>query len=130
MTDFLERWAAQDETNAKLVAQELLLAEVAEEIWAKLEQAGLNKTELAERMGASKGHVSQVLSGSRNMTLRTLSDICFALGKRAVVRVEDRHADGRWETLTGKKVALGKGSLRYRQVGNVYTPVGHWQTAA
>lgn len=83
MTDFLERWANESDENAKLVAQELLIAEVTEAIWEAMEKEGTSKTELANRMGSTKGFVSQVLSGSRNMTLRTLSDICFALDKEA-----------------------------------------------
>jgi len=42
----------------------------------------VNQTNLAKRMGATRGHVSQLLNGSRNMTLRTLADSCSALGKR------------------------------------------------
>lgn len=88
MTDFLEHWTGQHDENARLAAQELLITEVAEAIWAALEDAGVTKTELATRMGATKSYVSQVLSGSRNMTLRTLSDICFALGKKPTVTVQ------------------------------------------
>lgn len=79
MTDFLERWAGASDANAKLVAEERLIAEVTEAIWAAMEDANCSKTELAHRLGASKGYVSQVLNGSRNMTLRTLADICDAL---------------------------------------------------
>lgn len=85
MTDFLEQWANQSEANTRLVAQELLITEVTEEIWKAMEEAGVTKAELANRMGATKGYVSQVLSGSRNMTLRTLADICFALGHKPVI---------------------------------------------
>jgi transcriptional regulator with XRE-family HTH domain len=81
LSDFLEHWASDSPENAKLAAQELLIAEVTESIWQAMEQAGVNQTELAKRMGATKGHVSQVLNGSRNMTLRTLADICSALGR-------------------------------------------------
>lgn len=106
MTDFLEHWANQSEENAKLLAQELLITEVTEEIWKAMEEAGINKTELANRMGATKGYVSQVLSGSRNMTLRTLADICFALGKRATVAVEAKTGDGEWQITPEKTEVL------------------------
>jgi transcriptional regulator with XRE-family HTH domain len=46
----------------------------------------LSKAVLAERLGVSKSHISQLLGGARNMTLRTFADLAFALGHR--VRVE------------------------------------------
>lgn len=79
MTDFLNQWMGSSEANKRLVAQETLILETTEALWALLEAAGITKSELAERMETTKGYVSQVLSGGRNMTLRTLSDICFAL---------------------------------------------------
>lgn len=61
---------------------------VTEAIWQAMEEAGVNKADLASRMGATKGYISQVLGGSRNMTLRTLADICFALDRKPVFRME------------------------------------------
>ena len=92
MTDFLDRWSGESEANAKLVAEELLIAEVTEAIWEAMENDGISKTELARRMGASKGYVSQVLSGSRNMTLRTLAVICADLiHRRELFLLEAEH---------------------------------------
>lgn len=92
MADFLEQWANQGQTNAKLAAQEALITEVTEAIWKAMEDVGVNKAELAKNMDASKGYVSQILSGSRNMTLRTLADICFALDYKPTFRLEPRNA--------------------------------------
>jgi transcriptional regulator with XRE-family HTH domain len=92
MADFLEGWANRNKENARLVAQELLITEVTEEIWKAMEEVGLDKSDLASRMGAAKGYVSQVLSGSRNMTLRTLCDICVVLRKKPAIALEG--ADG------------------------------------
>lgn len=79
MTDFFEQWANKDHENAKAAAQEALITEITEAIWKVMNEAGVSKAELAKNMGATKGYVSQILNGSRNMTLRTLADICFAL---------------------------------------------------
>ena len=88
MADFLEHRTHQSNAGAKLVAQERLITEVTEAIWKAMEETGVNKTDLANRMGASKGYISQVLSGSRNMTLRTLTDICFALDLKPTFHVD------------------------------------------
>lgn len=130
MTDFLEQWANQSEENAKLVAQELLITEITEEIWKAMEEAGINKTELANRIEATKGYVSQVLSGSRNMTLRTLSDIYFALGKKATIATEARTGDGEWQIMRDKKIARTPAKLHYKRTGNVITPENCWGAAA
>ncbi|MEW6037046.1 MAG: helix-turn-helix transcriptional regulator [Pseudomonadota bacterium] len=90
MADFLEQWANKDHANAKLAAQEALITEVTEAIWKAMEEVGMNKAELAKNMEATKGYVSQILNGSRNMTLRTLADICFALGYMPSFRLEPR----------------------------------------
>ena len=82
MSDFLDHWAQSDQAHAKLVGQEALIAQVTEEISAAIERMGINRSELAGRMHASKGYVSQLLGGSRNMTLRTLADLCQALDLR------------------------------------------------
>ncbi|MCC5869252.1 MAG: helix-turn-helix transcriptional regulator [Gammaproteobacteria bacterium] len=44
-----------------------------------MQRADVSKSELASRLGRSKGYVSQLFSGSRNMTLRTLANIATAL---------------------------------------------------
>jgi transcriptional regulator with XRE-family HTH domain len=130
MTDFLERWANQSEDNARLLAQELLITEITEKIWNAMELAGVNKTELANRMGATKGYVSQVLSGSRNMTLRTLSDICFALDKKATISVDARTGVGEWQIMRGARISLTPAKLHYKRTSNIISSNDHWLTAA
>jgi transcriptional regulator with XRE-family HTH domain len=129
MTDFFAKWANQSSENARLVAQELLITEVTEAIWKSMEDAGVNKTELAGRMAATKGYVSQVLSGSRNMTLRTLSDICFALGVKPAFVMEDSEANNWWAPETDA-VKLSRGGMKYIEEGNLVTPLDHWGRAA
>lgn len=53
---------------------------VTEDILVAMEDLGITKTELAKRLGISKPRVTQLLGGSSNMTIGTLSDITFELG--------------------------------------------------
>ena len=64
----------------RLLAQETLILEATERVVALLEDQGVSRQELAERLGKSKGFVSQILCGDRNMTLRTLGDLGYVLG--------------------------------------------------
>jgi DNA-binding Xre family transcriptional regulator len=59
--------------------QEGFILEVTEEIWRVMLRKKITKKELAERIGCGKSHMTQLLNGGRNMTLRTLADIAAAL---------------------------------------------------
>ena len=65
---------------ARLLAQEELILEVTETLCGLLEKGKVSRKELADRLGKTKGLVSQLLNGGRNLTLRTVADILYALG--------------------------------------------------
>jgi transcriptional regulator with XRE-family HTH domain len=64
----------------RALAREELIYNVTEDLLVLLEKLGVNKVELARHLGKSRAYITQLLSGSRNMTLGTLADICFTLG--------------------------------------------------
>ncbi len=64
----------------RLMAQEDLILEVTETFMDILAVEKVKKNALAQMMGKTKGFISQILNGSRNLTLRTLADMAFTLG--------------------------------------------------
>jgi len=72
--------------DERLLDQERLILHATETIVGLLVEQSVSRRELANRLGKSKGFVSQLLSGERNMTLRTLADLGHALGFRFAVR--------------------------------------------
>jgi transcriptional regulator with XRE-family HTH domain len=64
----------------RVFAREELVYNVTEDLLVILEDMDVSKQELARRLGKSRSYVTQILSGARNMTLGTLSDVCFTLG--------------------------------------------------
>jgi plasmid maintenance system antidote protein VapI len=68
--------------------QEELIIEVTEALARALRTSGLTQTELASRLGKTKGFVSQILGGGRNLTLRTLADVAGALGCKVQVQLK------------------------------------------
>ncbi|MBZ2190276.1 helix-turn-helix domain-containing protein [Alcanivorax sp. JB21] len=64
----------------RALAREELIYNVTEDLLVLLEKLDVSKVTLARHLGRSRAYVSQLLTGSRNMTLGTLSDICFTLG--------------------------------------------------
>ncbi len=79
----------KDFSNAedKTYAREDLVFNVTEDLLLMLEALSLSKAELARRLCKSKPYVTQILSGSRNMTLGSFSDICFALGFKPEIKL-------------------------------------------
>jgi transcriptional regulator with XRE-family HTH domain len=73
----------KDEEFRRLFAQEDLILEVTEKLCELLEQEKVSRKELADRLGKTKGFISQLLNGGRNLTLRTVADILHVLGYRA-----------------------------------------------
>ena len=86
-------------------AREELVYNVTEDILVILEDMGIAKKELARRLGKSKAYVTQILSGVRNMTLGTFSDICFALEVKPKVIVDSKpmyealDVDNNWSSI-------------------------------
>ena len=70
----------------RLLAQEELILEVTEVLCGLLEQETLSRKELADPLGKTKGFVSQLLNGGRNLTLRTVADILHVLGYGIVIK--------------------------------------------
>jgi len=60
--------------------EDLLIGDVTDSIAALLEATGVKQRGLAERLGVTEGRVSQILSGTGNLTLRTLGAVGWALG--------------------------------------------------
>jgi transcriptional regulator with XRE-family HTH domain len=64
----------------KLYCRELLATDATELVSMLAVRQKMSRSDLAERAGKSRSGLSNVLSGSHNMTLSTLSDLCFTLG--------------------------------------------------
>jgi transcriptional regulator with XRE-family HTH domain len=70
----------ENSSRARNLARGSYLFRVTEDILVAMEDLGITKSELASRLGISKPRISQLLKGSSNMTIGTLSDIAFELG--------------------------------------------------
>jgi len=70
----------------KLYAIEGLVLEASEFIARLMQEKKVTKAELARRLGRSRAYVTQMLSGSTNITVRTLAEVAYVLG--AEVKLE------------------------------------------
>ena len=81
MTDTYSEFRV-DAENRRIFEQESLATEATELISGLMEAGHVTKADLARKIGKSKAFVTQLLGGSRNMTMHTLADLAFALGHR------------------------------------------------
>jgi len=96
-----ERLMADPEFR-RLYAIEGLITEAGEFIARLMQEQGVSKAELARRLGRSRAYVTRLLSGSANMTIRTLAEVAYALGAEVKLRAEpietaERDAVASWQ---------------------------------
>lgn len=103
----------RDAENRRIFEQESLAAEATELISELMELGNIKKADLARKIGKSKAFVTQVLSGSRNMTVHTFADLAFALGHR--IELDASPMDGLGEMIT-QQYTISKSFIQYQGV--------------
>lgn len=121
-------WDCSSPEQLKELAQEHFILAVTEEIWEAMERRQINKLELAERLGTGKSYISQLLSGSRNMTLRTLSDVAAALDQHLSVTLHNVEEKRQWQPLVG--LVRTSSSLVFGCIDTSAVNDGSWMPAA
>lgn len=76
------RTQLKDHEVRKAFEEELLVAEAADTLEAYIESIGITRKELARRLEVSQSRVTQLLSGGRNITLRSVAAAAWAVGLR------------------------------------------------
>ncbi len=79
----------QDAGFKKRLAQEGFILEVTEVLCKIMRDKVISRRKLADLLGKSKGSVSQLLNGERNLTLRTVADILHVLECRGVLTYKE-----------------------------------------
>ena len=76
----------KSDADRREFTQEELALDATELISMLMEQNSVSKAELARRTGKSKAYISQVLSGSRNMTMHTLAELVYVFGQKVQLK--------------------------------------------
>ena len=66
--------------KSRLYQQEKLIFDAGEMIATALEGTDTTRAELARRMGRTRAFITHILSGERNLTMRTFADAMTCLG--------------------------------------------------
>ena len=101
-----------DPKRRRIYEREALAFEASELISRLMEERQVSKTDLARLVGTSKSHITQLLSGSRNMTMHTLADLAFALGRKVEIRSLPQPRKDRVVSQKSLRTALATASPR------------------
>ena len=74
--------------NQRIYERERLLVDATELISTVMETTNTKRGELAKRLGRSKAYITQILRGNRNLTLKTMAEVFWALKYRVVVQAQ------------------------------------------
>ncbi len=79
--------------NNLVNSKEYWMAKIQMELFTEVEQYlsdnNMNRTQFAEKLGVSKGYVSQILNGDFNHSLSKLIELSLAIGKTPVISFEN-----------------------------------------
>jgi transcriptional regulator with XRE-family HTH domain len=117
MVRTLSQQIAVTAEGRRLLQQEGAILEVTEMICEMMGRSGVSRSDLASRLGKTKGYVTQLLNGQTNMTLRTIVDVFTALGKelRITTKPCDCVEDVSW-TFSGRTTELALGGALYMEM--------------
>ncbi|MFO0448891.1 MAG: helix-turn-helix domain-containing protein [Pseudomonadota bacterium] len=79
--------------GARLMERERVLVDATEAIGEVMDRLGMTRTALAEKLDVTPANITQILSGTRNLTLGTLSDVFVALGRSLRIEHEPLRAE-------------------------------------
>ena len=77
-----------DPRTAKIYNREGLLIEITELICEVIQEKEISRKELARKMGKKKKWLNDILNGTRYISIKTVSDIFFAIDKNIELKVD------------------------------------------
>ena len=81
MAETLTEKLTKTAEGMRLYQQERAILEVTELVCQLMDEQDVSRSELAKRLGRTKGYITQLLDGRANMTVRTISDVFTALDR-------------------------------------------------
>ena len=92
-------WFENTPETQQLLAEERLVLDATKMVCQALNERGVTRQQLADRLGISASEITQRLRGGRNLTLRSLAAMMDALDYDTVLTRRDRHSQTRVSTL-------------------------------
>ena len=116
--ELLHEWLDESPERSRVFLEEGLILDATEAICEALEENGISRANLADRLGTSNAYVTQLLNGSRNMTLRTFASIAFALEMVPRIELKEQISGTKW-MVSGEQAVYVRGTTAYLSRGNM-----------
>jgi transcriptional regulator with XRE-family HTH domain len=71
----------KSQEEQEVYAVERFRVDVQSSLYAAMKAAGVSQSELAHRMQVSPAYITQLFDTGRNLTVRTVAKVCYALGR-------------------------------------------------
>lgn len=92
--------------DPEYIAEGMLL-EISEQFLGAMESQGINRSQLAEKLGCSNAYVTKLFNGSENLTIKKAVQIANVLGAMLDIAVVPNEYDvKRYYTYSSKKIDL------------------------
>jgi len=88
--------------QGKAYKREKVVLALTEEMIVLMEQQGVNKSVLAERMETSKPYITKIMSGTANFTLESMIQIADALNSELSVHLTAKDCETQWIDFSSK----------------------------
>jgi len=108
-----------------------------------IQEEGINQTALAEKLGVSRGYISQILNGNFNYTLKKLIELSLALNKApsfefknldSFIKEDNQrryqmqyslyfNMDILPKSVQGSPVNGGNNTIKVKQTGEIFDPI-------
>jgi len=93
--------------QGKAYKREKIVLALTEEMIVLMEQQGVNKSVLAERMETSKPYITKIMSGTaKNFTLDTMIQIADALDAEINVHLTSKNCETVWIDVSPKPISV------------------------
>lgn len=76
----------KDRASARFIGR--VQRQLAESVLTAGKESGITRSDIAKTLGVNKSVVTRAISGKGNITLRTLAEIYWALGKEPSIKLE------------------------------------------
>ena len=78
----------------------------AEELCRLMDESGVSRTQLAERMGVSRAYITRILRTDYNLTAETMVKVALALEARVSLHLHPKATRVRWQEIAKAECAV------------------------
>ena len=95
--------------------KEAAILDFTDELGRRMKEQGINKAELARRIGKSSPYITKVFQGNTNLTLKSMAKLALAVDARVNIHLSDKDSITSWTDITVEEAQAVEPSLLHRK---------------